>query len=293
MTADTIKKWQIGNLEVYRIVEVSSLKDPLAVLLKNGNPEMLKSREWLYPYFASPEGDMYISFQAFAIKAGDRRIMIDTCIGCGRDREFAVLSNLQTSFLEDLELIGFSPDKVDTVLCTHLHYDHVGWNTRLVDGKWVPTFPNARYLIGRAEWEHWQDLWRTGKVHHEAHLNDSVMPVINAGLVDFVETDYQISDEIRLLPTPGHTPGHVSVLLDSAGEQAVITGDALHHPVQFALPDEVTNFCMDPEQACRTRRALIERFEDRKALVIGSHFPDPTAGWIDRDETNWRFTVKE
>ena len=293
MTIDTIKKWQIGNLEVYRIVEISLLKDPISVLLTNGKPEMLTSRDWLYPYFASPEGDMYIAFQAFAIRAGNRKIMIDTCIGCGRDREFEAVSNLQTTFLEDLTSIGFAPDTVDTVLCTHLHYDHVGWNTHLVDGQWVPTFPNARYLLGRKEWEHWQHRWATGKVHHEAHLNDSVMPVINAGLVDFIETDYSITDEIKLLPTPGHTPGHVSVMLDSAGVQAVITGDVLHHPVQFALPDEPTVFCMDPEQACRTRRSFIERFDDRKALVIGSHFPEPTAGWIDRDGDAWRFAVEE
>jgi glyoxylase-like metal-dependent hydrolase (beta-lactamase superfamily II) len=198
---------------------------------------------------------------------------------------------MQTSFLEDLERAGCPPDTIDTVLCTHLHFDHVGWNTRKEGDQWVPTFPNARYLFGRIEWDHWKDMPRDGTVAAQ-HLVDSIQPVLDAGLVDFIATDYRITDEIQLFPTPGHTPGHVSIHISSQGEEAVITGDMMHHPVQIAVPHLPGNFCMDKEISCKTRQNFIERYGDSKVLVIGSHFCDPTAGWIERDEENWRFRIK-
>ena len=127
-------------------------------------------------------------------------------------------------------------------MCTHLHFDHVGWNTQKVNGKWVPTFPNARYLFGQKEWDHWLHLRRTGGYHHMEHLVDSIDPVMEAGLVDFVGPDYQITDEVSLFPTPGHTPGHVSVLIQSRGEEAVITGDMMHHPIQLVESDAARQF---------------------------------------------------
>jgi glyoxylase-like metal-dependent hydrolase (beta-lactamase superfamily II) len=292
MAAEHIRHWKIGNVDLARIVEVNAHEDDIAMLLPGGTAAMVQQHPWLLPHFATPDGRMLISFQAFVMRSGSRRIMIDTCIGADRQREFPVFCNLQTSFLEDLVVAGYPPESIDTVLCTHLHFDHVGWNTRLVNGRWVPTFPNARYLFGRKEFDHWQELRRTGGYHDLQHMTDSIDPIIEAGLVDFVGPEHQITPEVRLEPTPGHTPGHVSVHISSAGTEALITGDAMHHPIQFADPGVHGNFDMDKEQGARTRRALVQRYEDRKALIIGSHFCDPTCGWILRNGSSWKFTTE-
>jgi len=172
------------------------------------------------------------------------------------------------------------------VLCTHLHVDHVGWNTMRVDGRWVPTFPNARYLFGRSEWEHWS---RELPGPDRDARDDSVRPVLDSGLADLVATNHRITGEVSLQPTPGHTPGHVSVCIASRGEAAVITGDLMHHPVQCAEPDWANRFDVDPHAARRTRRAFLERCSNRPVLVLGTHFATPTGGHIVRDGAVWRF----
>jgi len=177
------------------------------------------------------------------------------------------------------------------VLCTHLHFDHVGWNTQRVGGKWVPTFPQARYYFGRKEFAHWKHLRDTGGYHHVDHLVDSVDPVLEAGLVDFIDPDFLLTDEVSLIPTPGHTPGHVSVLIRSRGEEAVITGDLMHHPIQLAVPTAHGRFVMDQAQGAKTRVEFIDRFADTPTLVIGSHFSDPTAGHIVSDGAAWKLKV--
>jgi glyoxylase-like metal-dependent hydrolase (beta-lactamase superfamily II) len=292
MAAEHIRYWKIGDVEVARIVEINAFEDDMAMLLPNGTPEFVKGFPWLIPRFATPGGRMLISFQAFVLRSGDRRIMIDTCIGSDRQREYEVFCNLQSTFLEDLTAAGFPPASVNTVLCTHLHFDHVGWNTHRVNGKWVPTFPNARYLFGQREWDHWVHLRRTGEYHHMEHLVDSIDPVIEAGLVDFVAPEHRITDEVWLEPTPGHTPGHVSVHISSQGQEAIITGDMMHHPIQLAVPDVPGNFDMDKEQGARTRRAFIERYQERKVLIIGSHFCEPTSGWIVREGSAWKLVTE-
>jgi glyoxylase-like metal-dependent hydrolase (beta-lactamase superfamily II) len=292
MVAEHIRHWKIGDVEVARIVEVNAFEDDMQMLLREGTPQFVQQYGWLAPHFATRAGRMLISFQCFVLSSRDRRVMIDTCIGADRKREFEVFCNLKTTFLEDLTAAGFAPQTINTVLCTHLHFDHVGWNTRLLDGRWVPTFPNARYLFGRREWEHWQHLRRTNGYHDMEHLVDAIDPVLEAGLAEFIDADYQLTDEVSLFPTPGHTPGHVSVRIASRGEEAVITGDMMHHPIQFAVPDLPANFDMDKDQGARTRRAFMERFQDRKALIIGSHFCDPTSGWIERDGAAWKLALK-
>ncbi|HTT02587.1 MAG TPA: MBL fold metallo-hydrolase [Steroidobacteraceae bacterium] len=291
MAIEHVKHWKIGDVELVRIVEVNAYEDDMTMLLQQGTPEFVQRHQWLLPHFATPAGKMLISFQCFALRSRDRRVMIDTCIGADRQREFPVFCNMQTTFLEDLEGAGFAPASINTVLCTHLHFDHVGWNTRLVQGRWVPTFPHARYLFGRREWDHWQHLRRTGGYHHMEHLTDSIDPILTAGLADFVEPDHRITDEVWLEPTPGHTPGHVSVHISSRGQEAVITGDMMHHPIQFAVPDLQANFDMDKEQGARTRRAFIERYQNQKTLIIGSHFCDPTSGRIVSEGAAWKLAL--
>jgi glyoxylase-like metal-dependent hydrolase (beta-lactamase superfamily II) len=189
-------------------------------------------------------------------------------------------------FLEKLTAAGFPPESIDTVLCTHLHVDHVGWNTMKEGDTWVPTFPNARYLIGKVEYEHWA---KEGDEEQQAILSDSIKPVFDLGLADKVELNHRISPEIRLIPTTGHTPGHVSVLIESKGESAVITGDMVHHPSQFTHPDWDDRFDSDGKTAAVTRRAFVKDFGDKPTLIIGTHFAAPTAGHIKKDGDRYRF----
>ena len=188
MGVEHIKHWKVGNVEIARIVEVNNHHDPMAILLgAEATPQFVQQFKWLAPHFATADGEMLISFQCFVLSSRDRRVMIDTCIGADRQREFPIFCNMKTTFLEDLEAAGFPPDTINAVLCTHLHFDHVGWNTRLVNGRWVPTFPNARYLFGQREWEHWQHLRRTGGYHSFEHITDSIEPILEAKLADFVD----------------------------------------------------------------------------------------------------------
>jgi glyoxylase-like metal-dependent hydrolase (beta-lactamase superfamily II) len=292
MTVENIRHWRIGDVEVARIVEVNAFADNISMLLKDESAEFVKQHRWLQPHFATPEGLMIISFQAFVLRSRGKNVMIDTCIGADRKREYDVFCNLKTTFLEDLAVAGFPADSIHAVLCTHLHFDHVGWNTRLVNGRWVPTFPQARYLFGKQEFEHWSHLRKTGGYHDIQHLHDAIDPVVEAGLVDYITPDFEVTDEVSLFPTPGHTPGHVSVLIRSRGEEAVITGDLMHHPIQLVDPMRHGNFDMDKPQGALTRQAFVERFGNSKAMVIGSHFSDPTAGWIVRDGSGWKLKVE-
>jgi glyoxylase-like metal-dependent hydrolase (beta-lactamase superfamily II) len=291
MAAEHIRHWRVGDVDIARIVEVYGFEDDISMLLPDATPQYLQQFGWLVPHFATPGGRMIISFQCFVLRSKGRTAMIDTCIGNDRKREFEVFCNMQNTFLEDLRTAGFPAEQVTDVLCTHLHFDHVGWNTRLVDGKWVPTFPQARYLFGRREWQHWTHLRDTGGYHHMDHLQDSIDPILAAELEEFIDADFRLTSEVSLISTPGHTPGHVSVLIESRGERAVITGDLMHSPVQIAIPATEARFDMDKPQAARTRCEFVQRFCDTGTLIIGSHFPEPTAGLIVADGTAWKLEV--
>jgi glyoxylase-like metal-dependent hydrolase (beta-lactamase superfamily II) len=291
MAAEHIRHWQVGDVSIARIVEVNGWEDDITMLLPDADPAFVQGFPWMRPHFATPDGKMIISFQCFVLRSQGRTAMIDTCIGNDRQREFPVFTNMQTTFLEDLAAAGFPHEEVTDVLCTHLHFDHVGWNTRLVDGKWVPTFPQARYLFGRREYEHWKHLHETHGYHDLHHMDDSVTPVLDAGLVEFIDPDFRLTDEVSLIPTPGHTPGHVSVLIQSKGHSAVITGDMMHSPIQIAVPEREARFDMDKSAAARTRGEFVRRFNGTPTLVIGSHFSEPTAGHIVPDGSSWKFKV--
>jgi glyoxylase-like metal-dependent hydrolase (beta-lactamase superfamily II) len=280
MAIEHMKTWTVGRVEITRLVEVWKWEDDIWMVLEDSKPSICEDQSWLLPHHVTPEGRMFINFQAFVVKAGNRRIMIDTCIGADRERQFPVFTRMRTTFMEDLASLGIKPTDIDTVLCTHLHFDHVGWNTHLVEGRWVPTFPKARYLFSRKEYDHWQMLRETGGYHGINHMSDAIDPVVEAGLVDFIPHDYALSDEIRLLPTPGHTPGHVSVHIRSQGQEAVITGDMMHHPIQVAMPGHAATFDMDKPAGARTRVEFVNHFKGKPVLIIGSHFADPGAGYI-------------
>ena len=285
-------KWKVGDVTVSRLVE---LEAPIPgggpqSLLPDAYPDQLSDMPWLKPHFVNDNDELLLSIHALLVEVGDRRLIVDTCIGNDKPRNNDLMNNLQTSFLQDLEAAGWTRESVDTVLCTHLHVDHVGWNTMLQDGKWVPTFPNARYLIGRKEFDHWQaeggEPLGDGPI-----LADSVQPVIDAGLAEMVEMDHQICPEIRLRPTTGHTPGHVSVMIESRGERAIITGDCIHHPCQLAQTHWASSFDTDTDKSTETRRMLVDELADQPVLIIGTHFAGPTAGYLKRDGDSVRLDV--
>jgi glyoxylase-like metal-dependent hydrolase (beta-lactamase superfamily II) len=281
--------WRIGDVTVSKLVELE-VTGGSRFLLPQATPEAIKPIAWLRPHFADENGRLTMSIHSFLVTTPTHRIIVDTCLGNDKQhRRIPHWNDRQGPFLADLAAAGFPPESIDTVLCTHLHVDHVGWNTTLKDGKWVPTFPKARYLMGRAEYEYWSGA--TSREDMQFILADSVNPIIDAGLVTLVETDHRLCEEISLIPTVGHTPGHVSVLINSRGEQALITGDFMHHPCQIAHPEWDTTADSDPEQGIRTRRIMFERLAGTPVLVIGTHFAGATAGRIVRDGETWRLDV--
>ncbi|MDP6344203.1 MAG: MBL fold metallo-hydrolase [Alphaproteobacteria bacterium] len=280
-------RWRIGDVTISRVVEIEATGG-MSRILPDARREELRKIPWLYPHFADENGRMRGSIHALVVETPSRTIVVDTCVGNDKERMNPPWNMLQTSFLADLAEAGYPTGAVDCVLCTHLHIDHVGWNTMLVDGKWLPTFPRARYLMGRTEFEFWRQSDRLGTPEIMA---DSVLPVFDAGLVDLVDTDHRICDEVSLIPTVGHTPGHVSVMIRSGGEEAMITGDFIHHPCQMARPDWSASVDTDPEQAKQTRWEMFGRLADTPTLIIGTHFATPTAGRLVRDGDTFRLDV--
>ena len=282
-------KWTIGDVTITKIVELE-MTGGSRFLLPQATKEAILPIAWLRPHFADAEGRLVMSIHTFVVEAGGQRIVVDTCLGNDKQGRRIPHWNERTGpFLADMAAAGFPPEAIDTVLCTHLHVDHVGWNTKLENGRWVPTFPRARYLMGRAEYEHWRTVQDRPDMAHI--LADSVAPVVEAELASFVETDHRISPEISLVPTIGHTPGHVSVLVQSRGEQALITGDFMHHPCQIAHPEWATTADSDAEQGIATRREMFARLAGTPTLVIGTHFAGATAGRIVRDGEGFRLDV--
>jgi glyoxylase-like metal-dependent hydrolase (beta-lactamase superfamily II) len=274
-------KWQVGAVTVTKIVELE-VTGGSRFILPQAIPETIMPIGWLQPDFADERGRLRMSIHALVIETPSRRIIVDTCLGNDKEnRRIPTWNKLQTRFMPDLATAGYPRETIDTVICTHLHVDHVGWNTMLIESRWVPTFPNARYLVGRVEFAHWTN--GHGREDVRAVLADSVIPIWDAGLVDLVETDHRICDEVRLVPTLGHTPGHVSVRITSQGEEALITGDFMHHPCQIAHPDWSSTADSDPAEAQLTRDRMLTHLANAPILVIGTHFAGRTAGRIVRD----------
>jgi glyoxylase-like metal-dependent hydrolase (beta-lactamase superfamily II) len=279
-------QWKIGNVTVSRIVELEAPTSP-RFLFGRSKQDVLGIK-WLRPHFVTETGLMILSIHALVVESEGRKIIVDTCLGNDKERKIPGWSMLKGSFLEDLAEAGFPRESFDTVMCTHLHVDHVGWNTMLVDGKWAPTFPNARYLFARQEWEYWS---QNEQDEFGPVVEDSVRPIVDAGLAELVDMDHRITSEVWLEPTPGHTPGHVSVRISSQGEEAVITGDMTHHPCQFAHPDWAATVDYDADQSTQTRLDFYARYAEQPVLVIGTHFATPTAGKIVRDGDAYRLDV--
>lgn len=279
------QRWRVGDVKITRVIETEDTAMTAAALLPDARPENVLPIGWLRPHFVDAQGNLRSSIYSLLVESRGLRIVVDTCLGNDKPRAVPWWNRRQGRFLADIAAAGFPRERVDRVACTHLHPDHIGWNTMLVDGRWVPTFPNARYAFSAADWA-WLD--RAPVTAMGDYAGDSVRPVIEAGLADLVAPDHRLTDEVWLESTPGHSPGHVSVRIASRGEHAVVTGDLMHHPCQLARPDWSSPFDFDRAQALATRRAFIERYADQPVLVIGTHFATPSAGRIVRDGDAWR-----
>jgi glyoxylase-like metal-dependent hydrolase (beta-lactamase superfamily II) len=273
-------RWAIGGVEVDRIVELEA-GSAIQSIIRPATSERIREIGWLYPYFADEAGNLRALVQCFLIRSGDKNILIDTCIGNDKTHtDVPEWARLHTDFLEQLARNGVRPADVNVVACTHLHNDHVGWNTRLVGERWTPTFPNAEYLFARQEYEYWVQKPENQIADDRAAFDESVSPIIEAGLARLVDVNHRIDSHLRFVPSAGHTPGHVCVLIESEDQSALISGDILHHPCQVAHPAWESDADNLPKQAAATRRRLLADIADTETLLIGSHFANPVAGRV-------------
>jgi glyoxylase-like metal-dependent hydrolase (beta-lactamase superfamily II) len=279
-------QWKIGKVKITKVVELETIGSTRFILPLATNDEIQKL-PWLIPHFATEEGRLKMSIHSLVVETPSRRIVVDTGLGNDKQgRNVPTWNNRNGPFLDTMAAVGFAPESIDTVLCTHLHVDHVGWNTRLVDDQWVPTFANARYLFGRTEYEHWRDHSETPD--KAAVFNDSVKPIVDAGKAELIASDGKVCEEITVIPTPGHSPGHMSIHIQSDGEEGLLTGDVAHHPCQMAHLNWSSTADSDAVRSAATRRELFSRFADRPVLVIGGHYD---AGHIHRQGDAFKFVA--
>lgn len=277
-----MKPQAIGSIAVSKVVETVQDFDPMASFPDADRAAFAANRDWLAPHFFNFDTfRMLLSMHTFVVRTARHTILIDTCIGNHKDRPAIPFWHQRNGpFLDFLRAGGVEPESVDFVMCTHLHADHIGWNTRLDNGRWVPTFPNARYIFSRADYEAAAKL-RPGERGYQPYV-DSVLPVVAAKQADIVGNDFAIDDQVTILPTPGHTPGHYCVRLQSQGQQGIMTGDLIHHPIQVVHPEWTTVFCGDAAASRDQRIRFVDTYADSGALLFAAHFGGPTAGRIVR-----------
>jgi glyoxylase-like metal-dependent hydrolase (beta-lactamase superfamily II) len=273
----------VGDLTIHRIIEQEATFLPALEMLPGLTPELLaENRPWMREAGAiDGEGVLILCFQSYIVKTPHHTILVDSCIGNDKPRPQRPKWNMKTdnTYLRALATSGFSVDDIDFVMCTHLHTDHVGWNTRLEGGRWVPTFPNARYVFAKDEFDYWTGQHASTAV---PPFQDSVLPIVAANKAEIVRNDYEIGDHIRILPTPGHTPGHVAFTFGRGKDLAVVSGDLMHSPLQARYPELSVKFDVDQAAAAVTRRRFLERYCDTDTLCCTAHFPSPSSGKIRR-----------
>lgn len=274
---------RVGDATVVRVEEMIDATFTAAGFFRPFEPAALAPHlHWLAPRYYVPERDALVfSMHAWVVNTGRHTVLIDTCIGNDKERlPRAHWHRMKTPFLERLRASGTAPEDVDYVLCTHLHADHVGWNTVLQDGRWMPTFPRARYLFARIEYEHWRTHPDPNPIRRAA-FGDSVLPVVEAGRAVMIEDGHAIDGALTVELAPGHTPGNVSIRLASRGAEAVFAGDTIHHPMQAYEVGWSTVACLDPAAAVDSRRRLLATCAERGALLLPAHFPQPHGAYVD------------
>ena len=284
-----------GHCEISSVEESTVPFRTLPEMYPDATEEMVeKHLSWMAPDYMDAETRMMLfSFKSCVIRTGRLTILVDACVGNHKDWPGRPNWHQQNwPYMANLAAVGVRPEEIDIVMCTHLHVDHVGWNTQLKDGRWVPTFPNARYVFAKAEYDHWQKMLGTSEVGDNV-FNDSVLPVVEASRADLVAMDHEIDHGIVLEPTPGHTPGHVALHLNSAGDDAVFTGDLFHHPVQVREPQLSSHVCSDQDLSRQSRYDFLNRYADSGTLICPAHFTGTEVGHMKSDGDGWRFEFVE
>jgi len=282
--------FSVNDMTIHRIVEQEHGFTPLFEFLPTLSKEVFEeNRSWMEQGAYDPKtGNVVLCFQSYIVKTPHHTILVDTCIG--NDKSFphreAWHQKKDDSWMRSLNAAGFSVEDIDFVMCTHLHGDHVGWNTKLENGRWVPTFPKARYLFSKKEYEYWTNSDQT--LMPLDPMKESVLPIIEANRAELVTSDHELNDHIRLTPTPGHTPDHFAVCAGRGGDRAVFTGDLIHSPIQARYPELVMRVDTDRDQAVQTRRNFFERYCDTDTLCCTMHFPSPSVGHVKRWDSGFR-----
>ncbi|MBW2610343.1 MAG: MBL fold metallo-hydrolase [Deltaproteobacteria bacterium] len=290
-----IKKITIGDVEIYRIVEMEGPILGVFELFPDATEDIIKNHQrWMVPRFYEPDSKLLrIAIQGFLLKTPRHTILVDTCSGALKKRKRPIFNMQNWPWLETLSASGVLPQGIDTVVCTHLNVDHVGWNTVWREDHWQPTFPNAQYIISKSDYQYWDQL--AGQNHLPRtgdYIEDSVHPVYDSGKLELVDDNHIIEESIRLESIPGHSPGQVAVHINSKGEKAVIGSDVIHHPLQCLYPEWSTNFCVDKTKSRKTRREFLEKYADSDILCLPSHFPSPTAVFFERNGSLFNFRYK-
>ncbi len=276
---------KIGDVEVWRILDMHEPFLTPEELYPTAGPDVAAIMDSYAPgCLCQHSGKLILPIQGFLLKTPSHLILVDSCVGNHKTVPRIPNWNKRSDnrFESSLKAAGVNFEDIDYVLCTHLHIDHVGWNTQLVDGRWVPTFPKARYLMPTAD-------EKVQRLDNNDMYLESVLPVVEAGQAELVQPDHTLGDHVRLIPTPGHTPGHVSILIQSKSREAVITGDALHSTVQCWFPDWHFKYDADAEVAVHSRIGLLERVSESDCIVLGSHFALPSIGQVKTDGHAFRW----
>jgi glyoxylase-like metal-dependent hydrolase (beta-lactamase superfamily II) len=293
MTAVSSATHKVGDVTVTRVEEQCGAGFAPDYLFPEWDPAALEEhRHWMVPgCYNEAQGRFIASIHTWVLRTRHHTILIDSCTGNDKERpQFARFHRLNLPFLERLRAAGVTPESVDYVLCTHLHIDHCGWNTRLENGRWVPTFPKARYVFSRAEQERWAGP--AGREGFNAGVyDDSVLPIVEAGQAEVIDGRGEVVDGLLIEPTPGHSVGHIAIQLSSRGEEGLFSGDVMHQPIQVYRPAWNSRFCELPEEARRSRRRVLEHCAERRATMFPGHFAGSFAGHVQRrgEQFTWAF----
>ncbi|MEO9189113.1 MAG: MBL fold metallo-hydrolase [Acetobacteraceae bacterium] len=274
--------FKAGDMTVHRIVEMECGFTPALEFLPGLKPDVLaENRSWMNPAALDADDNLVLCFQSYIVRTGRHTVLVDSCVGNDKHRPARPLwhQKKDSIFMQALADVGLTVNDIDFVMCTHLHVDHVGWNTRLENGRWVPTFPKARYLFSKKELDYW--LAENAKIELPP-IVDSVIPIVETKQCDLITSDHQLDDRVSLIPTPGHTIDHYAVQLGRGGKDAVITGDLIHSPLQARYPELSMRVDYDPAQGIATRRRFLETYCDTPTQCCFAHFPSPSRGHIKR-----------
>jgi len=274
--------FKAGDATIHRIIEMEVGFTPALEFLPNLTKEVLDAnRSWLHPAALDANDNLVLCFQSYVIKTGKHNILVDSCIGNDKERTARPLwhKKKDDAFMKGLAAAGLTVNDIDFVLCTHLHVDHIGWNTRLENGRWVPTFPKARYIFSKTELDFWVE---ESKKTDLPQIVDSVIPIVEAKACDVVTSHHSLNDLITLIPTPGHTIDHYAVTLGKGGKDAVFTGDLIHTPLQALYPELSMRVDYNPAQGAASRKKFLETYCDTNTLCCFAHFPSPSKGYVKR-----------